>query len=294
MEVFENYHRTTPTICRFTDVKRLHYVTRAIHTHDAVEFVYVVSGEATHTVFSPDGKRLSNSRIKKGNYYIIDPGVLHSYNDGSDDFIVINILIHQLELCNTIPETDSFSTVLKAMFVTDNCVVKIPLNVELFDSDYSVYPLFEKCIKWKSENRDGLNLFIRAAVLEILCKINSGVTDNVKINLAEEIREYIDINFATDISLLKISEKFNYSIPYICRVFKKRFGISYNDYLRKVRMTNACDLLIETDYTIEKISEIFCYSSAASFRRAFTEYFRISPGQFRSQRKKLPLLTPQD
>lgn len=288
MKVFEAQNRTKKTPCRHTDIKKLHYVFRARHSHEAYEFVYIVSGRATHTFYPEDGGEVSESVVSKGNYFIIDTGMAHSYRNGSDDFIVINIMAKPKALCDSAEENAPFADVEKILF--SHCKNSrgigdggIPVNTVLYDSNLSVYPLFAKCVQWKNDNLPSVHLLVRSALLETLCIISSGNRRAAKKNSLEEIKEYIDINYVNKITLSEISSKFNFSPNYICRIFKERFGLNFDEYLRQIRMTSASQLLTFTDQSVETIADIFSYSSAASFRRAFKEYYGITPGQYRKK-----------
>jgi len=51
----------------------------------------------------------------------------------------------------------------------------------------------------------------------------------VKDKKFEEILEWIRINVATDISISRISDRFNYNPDYLSRVFKQKIGMNLQD-----------------------------------------------------------------
>ncbi len=97
------------------------------------------------------------------------------------------------------------------------------------------------------------------------------------------IREYIDINFAENISLNSLSRKFFINKFYLTRLFKEQYGITINKYQTQVRITNAKKLLRFTDLSIEQISDKCGYNDANFFIRVFKNAEGMTPGEFRNK-----------
>ncbi|NMA84402.1 MAG: AraC family transcriptional regulator [Epulopiscium sp.] len=99
-----------------------------------------------------------------------------------------------------------------------------------------------------------------------------------KEDLITKIKQYIDDNYMdADLGLQKMAEEFNLSEGYFSHLFKEKTGINFTDYLEKVRMDKALELLKETNISITSISELVGYNSAQSFRRAFKRICGLSP-----------------
>ena len=62
--------------------------------------------------------------------------------------------------------------------------------------------------------------------------------------------------------------------------FFQELGSSFSAYLEKIRIDQACSLLLKSDLTIKVISEKTGYSSDVSFRRAFKRVLGVSPSEF--------------
>lgn len=56
---------------------------------------------------------------------------------------------------------------------------------------------------------------------------------------------------------------------------------SFTDLLQKTKFKLACQLLTETDKTIQEISEDTCFATQATFSRFFSEHANISPMKYR-------------
>ena len=93
---------------------------------------------------------------------------------------------------------------------------------------------------------------------------------------------YIDKNYGNDmLSVSIIAQEFHMSESYFSQYFKKYADQTFSKYLETLRINNACELIKQTKYTIEEISEKIGYSSALSFRRAFKKVIGMPPSSYR-------------
>ncbi len=96
-----------------------------------------------------------------------------------------------------------------------------------------------------------------------------------------EIKEYIDKYYSQELSLLTVAEHFKYSLPYFCKIFKEKMGLSFWEYVSRVRIEKSKTLLTETDISIEKIAQMVGYNNRFSYIRTFKKYVLITPGEYR-------------
>jgi AraC family transcriptional activator of mtrCDE len=55
------------------------------------------------------------------------------------------------------------------------------------------------------------------------------------------------------------------------------------DFLTRIRMTIACDLLRRTQRSVAEIGETVGYQSEAAFGKAFAQSVGVTPGRYRRQ-----------
>lgn len=100
--------------------------------------------------------------------------------------------------------------------------------------------------------------------------------------LIDNIQEYIEENYANpDLGLGTVSITFGISEGYVSSLFKKQTTIGFNEYVEKIRMGKAIDLLKEDEESIETIAEKVGYNSVQSFRRAFKRIYGTTPKNYR-------------
>ncbi|OAS89076.1 MULTISPECIES: helix-turn-helix domain-containing protein [Metabacillus] len=96
------------------------------------------------------------------------------------------------------------------------------------------------------------------------------------------IIEFLEQNYHDpDLSLYRISEKIGLPEKFVSQLFKEQLGEYVSDYIEKIRIKKASELLLKTDMTIEEISIEVGYNSAHSFRRAFKRVLHVTPKVYR-------------
>ena len=100
-----------------------------------------------------------------------------------------------------------------------------------------------------------------------------------KVEVIEKVKKYIQENYSSDITLDMVAEHIAFSKYYLSKLFKEVEGINYKDYLIKVRMERAKELL-KNGEKIKVVSQEVGYSNRNYFSRAFKKYTGISPGKY--------------
>lgn len=132
----------------------------------------------------------------------------------------------------------------------------------------------------KNANAFKLNSYMLRIFSELL---NSAPVNNENNTLAERVRNLIDSQYNSTISLSDISKKFGYTEEYILRIFKKHYGISPHQYLIKLRMEHSKWLLENTDISIEQVAGSVGYSDFSAFYRSFKKVFGTPPSSMRKR-----------
>ncbi|HOJ09051.1 MAG TPA: response regulator [Clostridiales bacterium] len=120
------------------------------------------------------------------------------------------------------------------------------------------------------------NLLYDAA--ERICTVQSNISKNI---IIEFIKKAINDKYHEDISLLTMALEFCLTPNYLCLIFKKETGETFNDYLTKVRVQNARELLKDPTYKIYEIAEMVGYRDSDYFARVFKKITGFTPSEFR-------------
>jgi AraC-like DNA-binding protein len=103
--------------------------------------------------------------------------------------------------------------------------------------------------------------------------------------LKEIIQDQIDTNLT--LSLKEVSQSLNVHPTYLSREFSKYFGdLSFGDYIRKLRIEKAVQLLNESTHSLAEIAYLTGFSDQSHFNRIFKKYTGKNPSDYRKNMRK--------
>lgn len=83
-----------------------------------------------------------------------------------------------------------------------------------------------------------------------------------------------------DLDVPFIADKMCMSHSTLYRKVKSLTGITPNEFIRKIKLGKACELLASGSVSVSDISYATGFSSPAYFRRVFKAEFGVSPTQY--------------
>jgi len=105
---------------------------------------------------------------------------------------------------------------------------------------------------------------------------------------AKEIRDLIQDQIDTNLTLKELSKDLNIHPAYLSREFSKHFdNLSFGDYIRKQRIEKAIDYLNNSNFSLTKIAYLTGFSDQSHFTRIFKKQTGKSPSVFRKEFKKV-------
>lgn len=123
----------------------------------------------------------------------------------------------------------------------------------------------------------------KAALYTILEKIDTDRNATEDSAIATCLR-YIEENFCDPtLNITAVCEKGFISASGLQRAFLQRFGCSPKQYIIKLRMNKALQLLIEDRLSVREIAPLCGFSDEKYFSRAFRERYGYPPSRLRDQ-----------
>jgi two-component system response regulator YesN len=99
--------------------------------------------------------------------------------------------------------------------------------------------------------------------------------------VAKQAKLYIDNHYANeDFSMNVLSKELLVNQTYLRKMFKNELGMTITDYLLKVRMDHAKDLIMDAYYKLSAISELVGYKDPGYFSKCFKKYYGVSPSDY--------------
>ncbi len=96
-------------------------------------------------------------------------------------------------------------------------------------------------------------------------------------------RRYIEEHQAEKISLPDVAAAAGASVFHFCKVFHKSTGLTFTDFLARVRAETARGQLLNPNRRISEIAYDVGFQSLTQFNRTFRRIYGQSPSQFRAQ-----------
>jgi AraC-like DNA-binding protein/quercetin dioxygenase-like cupin family protein len=241
------------------------YVTE--HYHDNYQILYSLEGEGE---ISLNGK-IHN--FSKDSVVLIVPNSMHSIKATSK--LTVLVLAFSVPSLKIVAQKE----LLTFLQNQSKC-----FELDLFTAN-GLKPLFRKLLYEQNHADPYGKLAMPVYLLEIILLLLrhqdvSHVQDTNDIR-SIQIKEYIHRNYFENITAESLSTMFGISTRYMNDIFKRKFNDTPLQYLQKIRIEQAKELLVETDQDIVSICFEVGYETLSTFYRTFRNLVGISPNKFR-------------
>lgn len=247
--IFESQHSIDEALFA---IRYMMNITFPLHLHRSFEYVEQICGSTEITIC--DQKYL----LKPGDAVLIFPLQPHSYATVTRGRIRICIFSPNFVTSfyktnqNKIPENNKFQCFLPQTISSDNIFHKKALT-------YFICGEFDRDRKYIDASRKNENQIL------------------VKLLL------YTDKNFRSRCLLRDAAASIGYDYAYISKLFKRKVGISFRQYVNNLRIIESKRLLIDGTKSIEEVAECCGFSSLRTFDREFLKQVETTPSNYQKQ-----------
>jgi len=95
--------------------------------------------------------------------------------------------------------------------------------------------------------------------------------------------DFMNANFHRRISIRDLSAEVNLSTPRLSHLFKSETGVAPGEYLARLRMEKASQLLATTFMSIKQVMAEVGYNDKGNFARSFKRHFQLTPSEYRKR-----------
>lgn len=247
-----------------------------VHSHEFIEMIYICEGEVTH---SYNGE---NIKLNKNSYIFIDYNQPHCLTDKSADLCIIRCIFIPGFIDSALKNNYTFSDVLS------NYLIGIsPLTVNsvkiFFDKNNEIKTELENMLTEYANKEIGYCQIMRSSLIKIivLSMRNSDIRNQNFGATVQRMIEYANKSYNSKKCLGELAAKLNYSESKLSYLFKNEFGITYTCYIRQTRIRISCHLLLQTNMSVEQISERIGYSDVRAYRKNFKAIMGTTPLKYR-------------
>ncbi len=249
------------------------------HTHDFIEFVYMLKGKGIHRVNGTEYP------LAAGDLLIINYGEEHSF-DGDPTFC--NLLIKPAFLDDSMRECrDLFAMMQEPRYrefreLVDNHCRHIRFSREEKNSFEYMLRLLDKELKDREPGfgvttHTGVD-FLLVMIFRKMCMTEPAVQGEFG-----RVLEYIGDHYADRITAQSLAQMCYYTPSYFSRVFKRYTGVTFSRYLQRVRVLNACRLM-DNGCRVSDVYTRVGYSDKTGFYKHFRQIMGMSPLAYKKNR----------
>ncbi len=246
-----------------------HFYSYPGHWHNYYEIELVLAGRGIHKI---NGREYFE---EPGDVFIMRLNDRHSFQlQEPGDHLVVDVPVkcipHEVE---------------EAMLMVRGNVIT-HLEPEAFQKVLTQYRLLEEITQERPFDKLKQKYLCSGLIMMILSELGEGTSANYsQTNLRlREIIAYIQKNIQSDLSAQTIADKFYISKEYLYAFFKKNAGITLMEYIRKVRLEAALELLLHTNKSVAEISGQSGFGAVSTFTRVFKNAYGMSPTELRQSR----------
>lgn len=239
------------------------------HSHDFCEILYVAGGAGEAIL---EGKKF---RLAPGDLVVVNPGTLHEErSDAKAPLRLIFLAIRDFAVPG-----------LPAGCLSQEKYRVLSCGEYRYKMDIYLRELLQETssqIEFYQEISQGL---VSALLVLVMRLIRINPEDEAALSQeCQKIKEYLDQNFTSLITLDSLSETVYISKHYLSHLFKEQTGVSPIKYLTSKRMEKACELLSETELPVSEVSKAVGYENPLYFSQVFKRVYGISPVKYRMGR----------
>ncbi|PTF35310.1 AraC family transcriptional regulator, partial [Staphylococcus cohnii] len=110
-------------------------------------------------------------------------------------------------------------------------------------------------------------------------------TDNSYFGITGEILDYVSRNLKQPLTLKSIANHIFISQSNISSQFYSKLDMNFKTYVDTLKLATSMKELLNGQYTIGEISDLYGFSSAALYSKKFKQYYGYTPNQYRKLTK---------
>lgn len=244
------------------------------HWHPEVEFVYILEG--CSLVGVNNNKRL----LEKGDMVILGSGDIHYFQSShhTSKILVIQLKPEIVDNSHSWPDDIKFSS----PYIYSEIVTAQHLE----ELKHIIYQIMDE----EKNKSDSYELFIKSHLLELCatvsrylpkCKTQNKYMAHPKLCHIQEILAFIEENYAKDVSMSFLSNRFRISLFHLSRLLNQFTGTNFKSYLNTLRVNAAENLIINTDAAITEIALKCGFESLRTFNRVYRQIKGHIPSYYR-------------
>lgn len=252
------------------DIKRVGRHIMRKHCHDHFEIYFITKGSCCYFI--------------ENKVYHLQPG---------DVILVPEGVMHNTEYQNTVYSRKLISC--SRYFIPDSVKPKLPSllhlyrNPDVVDKINEIYDKIEEEYAHMDDmSEDIFKCYVSMLFFVLVRNPNKRGPQDEDRHYIEDAIDYLQNNFASNLSLDDMSERYFVSPEHFSRVFKKKVGFNFSEYVNLLRLQKAESMLRQQNaITITEVAQSCGFNDSNYFSVQFKKLYGISPKRFQSNNRNV-------
>lgn len=250
---------------------------RQTHFHGDIEIVLPLEGSVLVDVAN------KRSLVETGDFFIVNRDEAHSLARTNENNLLLVLQFSPGFARDYYPQLSRI--LIRQRHVMRKWMPKLHAELKVN---------FARMLRLIGEKSEGYPLALMSALNAIACAIiRHGVyempaagrpagEEKARARLTA-IVDYIQKNYTGNLSLAELSKAEGLDMAYLSHFIKKQLGISFREYVNRLRLERAVDLIVNTRIRMIDVCVECGYSDHRYLNRAVASAFGVTPAQLRKQ-----------
>lgn len=250
------------------DIQRIGKHTMRKHCHNHFEIYYITKGNCCYFI--------------ENKIYHLQPG---------DIILIPEGIMHNTEYQNTTYSRKLISC--SEYFIPQSVKPKLSELMHLYRNPNitdEINAIFNK-IEAENDNRDELSEDIFKCYTNMLFFLlarnpNLCIPQEDEKHYIDDAIEFLQSNYSLDVTLEKMAARYFVSAEHFSRVFKKKIGFNFKEYINLLRLQKAESMLRQMNAaSITEVAQSCGFNDSNYFSVQFKKLYGISPKKFQSSNR---------
>lgn len=233
------------------------------HIHNEVEIVFLREGSSTARC----GKDYVH--LSAGDIFVVFPNQIHSYENSRDTLNYLWILPIK-------PCLSPFAHIFSKQVPEHSCIRKgtweqtglLQLVEQAYKDRGAVLP-------------EVMQAYMQVIFGKLLPLLQLRDTTDEKNEVVRTVLEFIGAHYREPLTRTQIARMAGYHENYISHIFSQTLNTTLPEYINALRVYDASALLLETDWSVDRIAAELGFGSIRNFNRVFQKEIGMSPRDYR-------------
>lgn len=240
-------------------------------------FHYVISGRGSLDATAEDGVTTRRYEIQAGQGFLICPGLINTYfADEHDPWKYVWVEFDGLRASESLRYAGltAAQPIYRADDEAQSAQVRDLMLYIAEHSDASALHLIGY-----------LCLFVDALMQSSSTRV-SAQENQLKDFYIQEAVNYIEQNYQRNLTVEEVADACRLNRSYFSKLFKDNVGCPPQEFLIRVRLAKAAELMCSSNAPISEIAVRCGYSNQFHFSRAFRKHYGVPPQKWRARNRK--------